>query len=81
MSTANDEKETRARTCRACNETYEYPVPKSPATRFHCPACAELSADVRNVLEKYNRRLKALTTQVEKLEQRCRELTADKAGS
>jgi len=49
-------------------------VPRSPATRFYCESCAELPAEVRAVLEKYNKRLKALAAQIDKLEQRCRAL-------
>lgn len=70
MSAANDEKESRPRICRACNETYEYPVLKSPATRFYCPTCAELPAQTRGMFEKFNRRIKAMSSQLEKLEQR-----------
>lgn len=73
---ATDEKETSKRVCRACNESYDYPVLRSPATRFHCEACAELPAETRALFEKYNKRVKALTAQVEKLEQRCRALEA-----
>lgn len=65
-----DTDEIHERVCRACNETYNYPVPKSPATRFYCETCAGLDAPVRAVLERYNKRLKSLATTVHKLEQR-----------
>lgn len=68
------DKESHKRVCRACNESYEYPVPRSPATRFHCASCAELPQETRALFEKYNKRVKALLGQVEKLEQRCRVL-------
>lgn len=70
----SEEKECQKRVCRACNEMYEYPVLKSPATRFHCAACAELPLELRTLFEKYNKRVKGLLAQVDKLEQRCRSL-------
>jgi chaperonin cofactor prefoldin len=66
--------EIRKRVCRGCNESYDYPVPRSPATRFYCDSCAELPAEVRAILEKYNKRIKAMAAQIEKLEQRCKAL-------
>ena len=68
---AAESTELRRRICRACTESYSYPLPKERATRFHCSACAALPLEIRSVLEKYNRRLKALTAAVEKLEARC----------
>lgn len=65
---------TKKRVCRSCNESYEYPVSRSLATRFHCPACVELPAETRALFEKYNKRIKALTAQLGQLEQRCRAL-------
>lgn len=65
---------TKERVCRSCNERYEYPVPRSLATRFHCAACVELPAETRALFEKYNKRIKTLTAQVDQLEQRCRAL-------
>lgn len=62
--------ECQTRMCRACNEAYDYPVPKSAATRFYCGPCAELPARVRAMFEKYNRRIKALVARIDKLEQR-----------
>lgn len=62
-----EDNELQDRICRACNETYRYPVPRSGATRFHCETCAELPTATRGVLEKFNKRIKALTQQVEKL--------------
>lgn len=65
---AKDEDELQERTCRACDRTYKYPVPKSPATRFYCEACMSLAPDVRGTFEHYNKRLKKLTTQLARLE-------------
>ncbi len=75
-----EDKECRTRVCRACNESYLYPVPKSPATRFYCETCAELPAGVRAMFEKYNRRIKALSAQLDKLEQRCGQLGGPQAS-
>lgn len=61
--------ELQQRTCRSCQRTYEYPVPKSTATRFYCAQCMELDEKVRALFEVYNKRIKALTARVEKLEQ------------
>ncbi|MBI4579989.1 MAG: hypothetical protein HY718_09830 [Planctomycetes bacterium] len=69
---ADEDNELQERVCRACGEPYRYPVRHSPATRFHCASCAGLPADVRAMFEKYNRRIKALAVQLERLEQRCR---------
>lgn len=52
--------ELQQRVCRACNDKYDYPVPHSSATRFHCPACAALPEPVRAVVERLNRRLREL---------------------
>ncbi len=52
--------EIQQRTCRACGETYPYPVRKSPATRFHCATCAGLATDVRQTLERLNKRIREL---------------------
>ncbi len=57
--------ELQRRVCRVCQETYDYPLPGSPATRFHCEVCVDLPIRVRAVLEKHNRRIKELTTQVD----------------
>jgi len=77
-STPTSSTETSKRVCRACNESYDYPVLRSLATRFHCAACVELPAETRALFEKYNKRIKALAAQVAKLEQRCREKDAPK---
>jgi hypothetical protein len=69
-SMPEQDRETKKRVCRSCNESYDYPLPRDPATRFHCSACVELPAGTRALFEKYNKRIKALAVQVERLEQR-----------
>ncbi len=56
------------RLCRACQRRYAYPVRKSLATRFHCEACMALSPNVRKTFETFNKRIKALSAAVDKLE-------------
>jgi len=65
---ADQSDELQERTCRACDRTYKYPVPKSTATRFYCEACMELSPEVRGTFELYNKRIKKLEKQIAKLE-------------
>jgi len=67
---AEDDDELQQRACRACGQTYDYPVLKSQATRFYCASCMELPPPVRATFEQFNKRLKALTAAVQKLEQR-----------
>ena len=68
MKDTNDgSDELQQRTCRACNATYKYPVPKSMATRFYCDSCAGLPSEVRATFEQYNKRLKALAAKVRQL--------------
>lgn len=67
---ADMDEELQERTCRACDRTYKYPVPKSTATRFYCEACMELAPEVRGAFEHYNKRLKKLTTQLARLEKK-----------
>jgi len=78
MRVQQEKDEIQQRVCRACQQTYSYPVLKSTATRFHCEACMELPAAVRAALEKYNRRLKELTTQIEQLQRELRRLEGRK---
>jgi hypothetical protein len=59
--------ETKKHTCRCCNRTYNYPVPRSRTTRFHCTECAALAPGLRSVFEQMNRRLKRTEKAVEKL--------------
>ena len=65
--------EAKKRTCRCCNRTYAYPVPRSRATRFHCTECAALAPSLRRVFEEMNRRLKRNEAAVEKLTQQVSE--------
>jgi hypothetical protein len=65
MTDRDDELQTRV--CRACSQTYRYPVLKSLATRFHCEACMRLDPEVRAVFEAFNRRIKSLAAEVDKL--------------
>ena len=65
-----DDDELQERVCRACNQTYAYPVLKSMATRFYCKDCMELPPAVRSTFEQFNKRLKALAAAVGKLEQK-----------
>jgi hypothetical protein len=55
------------RSCRCCNRSYDYPVPKHRATRFHCADCATLKPDLRKVFEGLNRRIKRLESGLAKL--------------
>ncbi|HUU85125.1 MAG TPA: hypothetical protein VM243_16620 [Phycisphaerae bacterium] len=59
--------ELQDRTCRCCGRGYKYPVPKSSATRFHCERCVGLDAEVRALFEHFNKRVRRLTAEVEKL--------------
>ena len=54
------EDELQNRTCRCCNRTFKYPVPKSTATRFYCARCADLDRAVRDMFELFNKRLRRL---------------------
>jgi len=67
--TENDD-ELQNRVCRACNQTYKYPVLRSLATRFYCADCMELPPRIRVSFEHLNKRVKALTSTVEKLEKK-----------
>ena len=60
--------ELQERVCRACHQTYRYPVPRSPATRFHCEVCVDLPLNLRSTLERMTKRITQLTSRVEKLE-------------
>jgi hypothetical protein len=53
-------KETKARQCQACGESYEYPLPGSPATRFHCDNCAGLPERARKAMGRMMTRIRAL---------------------
>lgn len=68
MSEQRDE--VQERVCRACNAVYKYPVRRSLATRFHCEACVALAPEIRAAFEQFNKRIRALTTSVQRLEQR-----------
>jgi hypothetical protein len=59
--------ELQQRVCRVCQQTYDYPLPRSLATRFHCEVCVALPSQVRAVFERQNRRIKELTIQVDEL--------------
>ena len=67
---ARDEDELQERVCRSCNQRYEYPVSRSLATRFYCAECMELPPAVRATFEQFNKRIKTLTSTVQKLEQK-----------
>jgi hypothetical protein len=60
--------ELQKRVCRACDQTYPYPVVKSLATRFYCAECMELSPQVRATFERFNKRIRALAAAVARLE-------------
>jgi hypothetical protein len=66
---ARTDEELQDRVCRACNATYQYPVLKSTATRFYCESCMDLPPGVRATFERFNKRIKALTATIQKLEQ------------
>ncbi|MFH0981133.1 MAG: hypothetical protein V2A79_06315 [Planctomycetota bacterium] len=59
--------ELQDRVCRCCDRKYRYPVPKSLATRFYCEACSRLSEEARAMFELFNKRLRKLSADVEKL--------------
>ncbi len=63
-----DDEELQDRVCRACNQTYKYPVLKSMATRFYCEDCVDLPPAVRASFERFNKRIRALSAAVQKLE-------------
>jgi hypothetical protein len=67
---AQKDDELQERVCRACNQTYDYPVRKSTATRFYCEDCMELPSAVRTAFEQFNKRIKTLAATVAKLEQK-----------
>lgn len=56
------------RTCRVCSSTYDYPTPKSIATRFYCEECVEIPVATRRVLEALRRKNDRMSTRIEKLE-------------
>jgi hypothetical protein len=62
--------ELQTRVCRCCDREYAYPVKKSLATRFHCEECARLDEDVRALFERFNKRLRKLSGDLRRLEQR-----------
>lgn len=72
-----DETELQQRVCRACNRTYKYPVLKSLASRFYCEDCMGLDANIRASFEQFNKRIKTLTTMVEKLQKKS-EVSSEK---
>ncbi|GMU20760.1 MAG: hypothetical protein AMXMBFR13_08560 [Phycisphaerae bacterium] len=74
MSTTDDELQQRV--CRSCNVTYDYPELKSEATRFYCAGCMDLDPRVRAKLEAFNKRIKTLSTAVQKLEQQLKKTPA-----
>lgn len=59
--------EIQQRVCRCCNQTYRYPLLRSQATRFYCADCVELPDSARIVIERLNKRVKQLSTQLDKL--------------
>jgi hypothetical protein len=65
-----DDNELQQRVCRACNRTYKYPLLKSLASRFYCEECMQLDPEIRAAFEQFNKRIKTLTTMVEKLEKK-----------
>lgn len=75
-----DDDELQERVCRSCNQKYDYPVLKSLATRFYCADCMALPPTVRATFEQFNKRIKALTSTVQKLEQKLSAPTGVKAA-
>jgi hypothetical protein len=62
---------TRIRTCRACGKQFEYPLKGSPATRFHCEDCVDITPDTRRLAERLFSRVQKLELTVKRLEQRA----------
>jgi len=61
---AERDSELQVRVCRGCNQSYDYPVIKSAATRFYCERCALLPDAVRATIEQLNKRIKELEKKV-----------------
>jgi len=59
---------TRNRTCRACGQSFEYPLKGSAATRHHCEQCVEIPASYRRVVERLLIRVEALEAKLKRAE-------------
>jgi len=67
VKTPKPQPATREKTCQVCGESYVYPEPGSPATRFHCELCVALSAHDKKVLGRLAKRISVLEKTVDKL--------------
>ncbi len=56
------------RNCRVCGVSYQYPVPKSIATRFYCDQCVQIPGEIRRVLELMRRKMDRMESKIDKLE-------------
>jgi hypothetical protein len=59
--------EIQDRTCRVCGRKYQYPIPRSLATRFNCDKCVSLDPEVRAMFQHFNKRITTLQKQVNAL--------------
>lgn len=59
---------TRTRTCRACGQSFEYPLKGSNATRHHCEQCVEIPVAQRRVAERLLARVESLERALKQLE-------------
>ncbi len=65
--------ELQERICRCCDREYPYPVKKSLATRFHCETCSQLDSKTRRMFELFNKRMRRLSGEMEKLRRQLAE--------
>ncbi|MCP4590143.1 MAG: hypothetical protein GY842_05325 [bacterium] len=65
-----ESEESQKRVCRCCNRTYDYPIKKSLATRFYCATCSQLDKDSRGLFEGFNKRLRKMGAELEKVQQK-----------
>ncbi len=71
--------EIQQRTCRVCGRTYQYPVPRSLATRFSCDKCVGLDPEVRTMFQHFNKRIQTLQKQVNALKTAASSKSGDAA--
>ena len=60
---------TDKRTCRVCGKQYDYPVPRTHATRTACDARVTIPEDVTRALSTLRGRIDRLSREVERLKQ------------
>ncbi len=60
------------RVCKVCGCKYEYPIRRSPATRFHCEECTLIDEPLRRLIGKMRQRIDRLAAEVEALKKRAK---------